>query len=368
MNIEWYIKKVENMSNVSVGGSPAYDFGDVILVKYGGWREEIEKILINNIRDKNEKGVNTPKHLQFKRIKDDKSDVCWVLQEKAKGINCSVFAREKDITKFLEYKKDFASIDIKHYEKFLMDIKELYYLGIELKPKNIFFDKEVGFTIIDFLKSSDKTLDLTSIKDILLLKDSSLCIDYYLWSIDENDKDVFKKYQSLSYAIRLKLFLAMKKVIPHFNKYEKWILRTYSFNELKYFQDNNVLVGNLFLDTEEKEIFAREIASIISDNLKKILDGEVKYWDVCANLIRMALDDLGLNYAWLYHERNKKNIALYKGGTGTYDFYDYASESSHNLYETVIELFNEELKRYYQKDSKKTIQEAYDEMQKYNKR
>ena len=64
--IKELIKKTETMPNISTGGSPAYDFGDKVIVCYSldneyGTARPMEETLQPLINAKNEKGVQTPK-------------------------------------------------------------------------------------------------------------------------------------------------------------------------------------------------------------------------------------------------------------------------------------------------------------------
>ena len=72
-NIDEMIKQTENMQNVSDGGSPCYAFDQVVLVKYTmpikyGRARKNEEIVAEFANKKNEMGVNTPKHLEIKRV------------------------------------------------------------------------------------------------------------------------------------------------------------------------------------------------------------------------------------------------------------------------------------------------------------
>ena len=90
ITIDDAIKEAKKLPNISNGGSQCYDFGDVVLVKYTlplkyvkpGYRaREKQEIVMRGINNKANAGVNTPKHIDMKRVVEDENDVCYVLQE-----------------------------------------------------------------------------------------------------------------------------------------------------------------------------------------------------------------------------------------------------------------------------------------------
>ena len=77
ISIEEAITKSKELPNISYGGSMCYDFGDIVLVKYTlplkyvkpGYRaRENQEIVMKGINEKASKGVNTPKHIDMKRV------------------------------------------------------------------------------------------------------------------------------------------------------------------------------------------------------------------------------------------------------------------------------------------------------------
>ena len=148
------------MENVSDGGSPAYSFGDYVLVKYSmlsqyGLARDNEELIAEEANKKNRAGVKTPLHVAIKRTDDGRENVCWVLQEKAKGVSFVNYAYLKNAPQTqLRLQQELLEALDYHYEKCLQDIAELFHMGLELKPKNIFYDNSRdngGFTFIDLL-------------------------------------------------------------------------------------------------------------------------------------------------------------------------------------------------------------------------
>lgn len=356
IKIEEYIEKTKNMLNISDGGSPAFDFGDVILVRYRGEREKIEKELAPIINAKNEIGVNTPKHLAFKRIIDGDKDYCWVLEEKAKGTNCTYYTKNITVRDFLEYKRMFSELPISHYEKLLKDLCELHYMGIELAPRNIFFDENIGFSIIDFLKSSNKVLKMNSLENLLALLNTATAIDFYNWSITTDDKEHYDVYNELSNEIQRKIFLALGMISSFFTNVRRWILRSYATDTLNYFASRGIMVGDLSLDEDELNEFNRVLAKIVLKCINYILRGEKKYWEIIYNELRLELEKSGMDYAWLYHHDNRKRLVDFKN-----NYLDWYLNSKDDLINYLIDVFNGGLSILAKDSRNDNVKEAYDE-------
>lgn len=157
-DIEYYIEQSKSMPNTSDGGSAAFHFDDVVLIKYclpnqyGAARQGEEEIaqIANELRSK---GVGTPYHYAIKRETLEKTNICWVLQERAKGICYSNYKVESDPEESLRRQASLASAPLSHYEKLAKDIADLFYFELEIQPKNIYYDEspDGGFTFIDLI-------------------------------------------------------------------------------------------------------------------------------------------------------------------------------------------------------------------------
>ena len=162
ISIDEAIEKSKQKENISNGGSECYEFGDVVLVKYSNLLKYMKdgelargstEDVMEGVNIKADLGVNTPRHLGFKRVRDDEEEYCYVLQEKAKGINCNSFCKYVD--NFEERKNSLEwvkNIPYEHYKKLVHDSCMVYEMGFESKPKNYFYDEETGFWLIDFLE------------------------------------------------------------------------------------------------------------------------------------------------------------------------------------------------------------------------
>jgi len=159
-SIDEYIQETANMENTSDGGSPAYHFDDVCLIKYQGsikygHARQGAELVARKANEKNAIGVRTPAHLGIKRVIDGEKEICWVLQERAKGKSFSEYCDNQDKKVQLNIQLRLANAPDAHYEKLVSDVCELFNFGLELKPKNMFYNENVqdgGFTIIDLLR------------------------------------------------------------------------------------------------------------------------------------------------------------------------------------------------------------------------
>ena len=177
-NIDELIEQTKTMPNVSKGGSACYAFGEVVLVKYemstryGLVRPDAE-IVAEMVNSKNKNGVRTPKHLAIKREIVGEKGICWVLQETAKGKCYLDYCRNPDNNQQLEKQAIIANAPDSHYEQMALDLKSLLYVGLEIKPKNIFYDESIengGFTFIDFICPKDREYDGGLVDSLSIMK------------------------------------------------------------------------------------------------------------------------------------------------------------------------------------------------------
>ena len=159
--IEEYIELSKSMKSTSKGGSDSYLFleDQVVLVKYTnlnkyGMAREMEEEVAVAANHKYEQGINTPAHIAWYRCKDEKSNYCYVLQQQAKG-KCLVDYKAPygDIKANIEGIKWINTIPEQHIEKAIRDLIQIFNMGLELKPKNLFYDEKYGYTFIDLLNS-----------------------------------------------------------------------------------------------------------------------------------------------------------------------------------------------------------------------
>ena len=316
-NIDEYIKASKKMENVSDGGSECFDFGNVVLVKYkisirfNGDARKNEELIAEAANKKRDMGVNTPYHLAIKRVTDEKDNICYVLQEKAKGTSFNIYYKEP--AEQLQVQELLLEAPDTVYEKCVSDLCELFNMGLELKGKNIFYDNSkdgAGFTFIDLIGYDTTPLNPDSISDVIRL-DKMTSFIYNIPRVKIYSKTATEEQKEestvLYYKMKQKTFRAMEKVIPNFSRFRRWVLRTYSDDVLEFFENNGTIVGNLTLNEDECREFDNYIEQIVNDCLEKIATGKNEFWQIRANEIRIALDLMGLQSAWKYHSANPIN-------------------------------------------------------------
>ena len=316
-NIDEYIKASFKMKNVSDGGSECFDFGNVVLVKYkipvkyNAIARENEELIAEAANKKRNMGVNTPYHLAIKRVTDEKDNICYVLQEKAKGVSFNIYYKEP--AEQLQVQELLLEASDTVYEKCVSDLCELFNMGLELKGKNIFYDNSkdgAGFTFIDLLGYNTTPLNSDSISDIIRL-DKLVSFISNIPRINTYSKTATKEQIEestiLYYKMKQKTFKAMEKVVPNFSRFRRWVLRTYSNDVLDFFEKNGTVVANLTLTDDECREFDNYIEQIINECLEKLAIGKNEFWQIRANEIRISLDMMGLQAAWKYHSANPIN-------------------------------------------------------------
>lgn len=308
MNIEEYVRKTSGMANVSVGGSACFDFGEVVLVKYhmpkkyGRAREGAEEVM--EIANKaNSRGVRTPKHIAIFRETVGDEDFCWVLQEKAKGVPYTKYTR-LPAEQQIEKQKEILNAPDTHFDTLVLDLCELAYSGIEMKSKNIFYDKDEkqgGFTIIDLLGPRGHNRHFEgSISDALCIY--SLCnAVIYPMQVYSGDEKLVEESKILTKKLEVKIFKSMERSFPNFEKNRRWLLRTIDKSDLDFFSENGVEVGDLSLTKEELGEFEERSMNILSECIKKLETGTHLYWQIEANELRNMSADEGLSSSWAYH-------------------------------------------------------------------
>ncbi len=346
--IEDFIEQSLNMKNTSDGGSVAYHFSDLVLVKYTrsikyGKARENEELVAEKANEKNAKGVRTPAHLAIKRVIDGENEICWVLQERAKGRIFHDYCSNDDNKVQLEMQSRLAEAPDKHYEKFISDVCELFNLGLELKSKNIFYDESLedgGFTIIDLLKYSEIPFDPNSIKDVLYLCGMTQGI-YNCSRVNPYDKKATEEDKKIDneqyFQIRKKMFLAMERVIPNFEQHRRWVLRSMHQDLLEYFNQNGIEVGDLKLDDSEYIQFNQTAKAILDSSIEKIKSGKNEYWQIGANEIRIALDNWGMQDAWRYHKSNTKDRNSFNGEDSEYEYKNACAEDLERMLNDVFD-------------------------------
>lgn len=366
-NIDELIEKIKDMPNISDGGSAAYDFGSEVLVCYRNKKEygiarECEEEVMASINKKNAEGVRTPKHLAIKRLEIEEDNFCFVLQEKAKGVSFTKYCCENPIEQ-LKAQKKLVSAPDSHYEKYIEDIMELFYCGIEIKPKNLFYDEDVingGFTIIDFLESGEgRTFNPNSIKDLKNLYIIVSCLSTQTMISSYNDEASSEQIalsEELTDIIKLKIIIAMRKVVPNFINNERCILRTINTSTLETFRKNGLIFDDLSLNIEEHEKMHQGIKNLLTECVEKIASGKYLLWQIRMNEIRLGLEEMCLDTEYLYSTDNTLNSSDYE------DEYDYIRASYYELKDKLLGRFYAMLESYSKTANNENINNALKEL------
>lgn len=361
--IEEYIKLSKSMSNTSRGGSASYIFEDdnVVLVaysnlnKYGTARtmEEDVQIAANK---KNSEGVSTPKHIAICRVTEEEHNYCYVLQELAKG-KCMVDyqADFDDVKGNLEGMKWSSQIPQEHIDKAIKDLMELFNMGLELKAKNLFYDPESGYTFIDLLGYGQKP------KFDNLLEVNNLCrnartmltqynISKYTKGATQEDINEFLSYKA---DLTNKMFIALEKSVPEFNKYRRYLLRALDVEVLNQMRKKGYVKEDLTLTLEEIEEFNKMIADIIKRNLTRLEQGNTSYGNIMVNEIRIEMESTGLLKSWKFHPLYQQIVV--EGD----DEYGIERAKENTLLNNIYKKFNDKIIELSQTSTNEYVQGAY---------
>ena len=342
IDIDYAIKESKFKNNISDGGSQCFDFDDVVLVKYTvpikylndgiRTREKSEEIM-ESLREKVKKGVNTPEHLDVRRTVEGDNDVCYVMQRKCPGVNCASISKYgvsfDEVISSLEF---ILNIPIEHYKKLITDGFELFEMGYEAKNKNLFYDINSGFWYIDFLANdTDYKFDINDIKKVFealnyrIPKPIQIASSLnYNSTLTDNEKE---KKNKLVYKIKAKTLLAIESVVPNFSKYEKFFLAEENDEYKKFLFDNKIVKSDLnSLDDFDYETYNELYEIVINNLISSILNGK-KFWDIECNDIRNESRVFNLCTIYKVHKDNKLDENdfddKYEYNYATNDMYKY---------------------------------------------
>ena len=365
IDIENAIIKSQNMQDISDGGSKCFDFGDVVLVRYYSSIEYLKngehargksEEIMEAINEKAKKGVNTPMHLAIKRTVEGEQDVCYVLQKKCPGYNCEgkkkygvSFDERCDSLKFI------LNIPFEHYQKLIKDGFDLFEMGYEAKNKNLFYDQETGFWYIDFLDNNkDYVFDPNDIKKVFealkyrIPKPMQISSTMYY---DDKKKltDIQKqKEQILEYGIKAKTLMAIKSILPNFEKYEKFFLLKENDDYKKYLMDEDIVSSNLLtLNQDDYNVYNELYEIVMAVLIDKIVNKGYLFWNIQVNDIR---NDSSLFDLQLFFEKSKYNKVKREEFDSEYS-YESAVEG---LYSEIM--LNDIVNRLRQMDSNENIE------------
>ncbi len=333
IDINSAIEESKNKKNISDGGSKCFDFGDNVLVKYScpikylkngeHTREKSEEIM-EAINKKANDGVNTPRHLAVKRVIEAEDDVCYVLQQKCPGRNCaSMFTYGVPYDEAYKSLKYVLNIPFEHYEKLIEDGFDLFEMGYESKNKNLFYDTNSGFWFIDFLDNEKNyTFDPNDITKVFeALKNRMPKPVRVASSVGFGEKlteEQSNKINELKYAIEAKTLLAIKSVLPNFEKYEKFFLLEEDEYCKQYLMSKGIVKQDITkIDSEDYEVFNELYEVVINRLIDKVVNRGEKFWSIECNDIR---NDSGLFNLQLFFENSKYNSVNISEFDNKYDY------------------------------------------------
>ena len=246
--IDLYISKIGNKS----GGNQrtlAYPFVEdgVILVKKCDDDFLEKKAIIEKCK---KMGVNVPLYIDYKYDGQN----YWILEELAPGKELEQIICNENI------------IDI--LEKYVSDSYILWYngLGLETRPRNVFYDKEKGFTNIDVgllpnIPNPDSLYEVNCFFRTVF----PVLVNY---NYPKNSYGEVVKEQVMSNAIK-----AFENVHPFFKKYRRWIYRT----EEEYCRFIETQGEDLTLSDEEH----KELLYYIESYIDLLIDNSIKNQSIC---------------------------------------------------------------------------------------
>lgn len=288
-SIDLYIQKISNKD----GGkrrTKAYAFyedGVILIQKTEKNFDELKR----RIQLCREKGINIPLYIDYKY--DGKN--YWILEELAPGQEFEYLVNNDDATKI------FGEMPYEHIKKYVQDAYLLGINGIGIEPRrrNIFYDKNKGFTIIDvgLLDKSNKQDSLKEVNYFFSML-SYVCLPEF--TNDEYGKIVREK-------TILNIIRAFESGHPFFEKYKRWIYRGNSY--FANFLENHGV--NLNLDEEESNLLITYIDELIDSIVQKsIAKPETLFFN--SNLDYINLLNSSINYCQNFNLFNIKEQTFEK--------------------------------------------------------
>ena len=344
IDIEQYIKESKYKENISNGGSPCYDFGDYVLIKYScplgylkeGYRvRKNEENVLEGIKEKVRLGVNVPRHITYKRLIEDNNDICYVLQEKCRGINCIKMSKfNASFKEVMDSMESIFHIPFDHIKKLIKDGCSLYEMGYEPSARNLFYDNKTGFWYIDLTDNDFNNRfdsnDITKVFRVLKYKIPNL-IDLvssmkYGTILDIKQKILMDNMTNL---VKAKYLLAIESVLPIIKKYEKFYLIAEEDNYKDFLIEKGIVDLNLYrMDSKDYLIFNELYELVLNSIVEDIINGKKDYWEVRYSEISNKSNLFNLKYMWLYHKNKKVMEQDYEND---YDYEFAAYEEYDNM-------------------------------------
>lgn len=245
---------------------------------------------IDNIRKAKDSGINIASILDYRLIPGttncygDDNKICYTktvfLEERAKGvsndkkifwlssnadydINVVVEHYLERVKQYIEELENRANAPISYYEKFIEDCINLHKFGLQIDPRplNFFFDKNIGYTIIDVIGYNG---------DVNLLPNGfAECLFEIVFGFGRTDLYVDlnnvsylpEEYYNRLYDVSKRLEAMLVKILRKYNVNEDIIKTAVYKNSFKY------SYSLPFLDSDEmKKVIAEFFNSVKNDN------------------------------------------------------------------------------------------------------
>lgn len=258
-NIEYYLNEI--IDKKMFGGerrTKVYPFPEDKVIVVEKSESDFDR-LKDQIKKCKDLGVSIPEYYEYKYNED--SGTCYILEELACGIALDYLIDNKDGQDIVN------SIPYNQIEKYINDsyLLEINGIGVEPRRRNIFYDKEKGFTTIDvalFNNSKNKKIDsLESVSHFFQMYKNVLLVNF---SEDEYG-------QSMREKTILNMIKAFENGHPYFKKYSRFIFR----NDYEYANILKKIGYDLTLDDDENEKLEYYINSLIEEIVElKISDQE----------------------------------------------------------------------------------------------
>ena len=246
----------------------------------------------------------------MRRTVEDGQDICYVLEEKCKGVNCqSMIKYNPTFEEAVESYNRVFNIPMNHLLKLIKDSSQLFEMGYEAKNKNLFYDTKTGFWFIDFL-SNEKDYkfdrnDTTKLFELARYRTprttqlvSRLSYDY------EPTGEEKARIDLLTHSIKTKFLLALETAFFEYKRYRKFLIYTDTKDYQDYLVNEGIIDSFDVLNNHDYEVFDELYNIVLNDIVKSILEKGNSFWNVECNDIRNQLSLFGLNKAWVHHRDN----------------------------------------------------------------
>lgn len=349
-NIEYYIEQVKKAKiDGGIERTKAYPFFDdnVILVnKFENDFDELKK----RIQIVKNKGVSIPLYIEY----EEKENECWILEELAVGQEFAQLVNNENGYIFI------SNIPQEHITKYINDAFRLSKNGIGIEPRrrNIFYDKNIGFTTIDV-----SAMNLDSKNDENDLEEVSYFYDMMtpIFNVEFPDTDIGIEQRKLH---RLKLLKAFEEGHPFFKKYEKIII----LNDGILLEQLGIDVQNIYFNEKDKSNLITFINNLIEKMChEKIENGEyaqshIEYKRLLQNAIDHCVD-------FSLFDTESENLEQYieRDVSNKIKKLFFANMSDVRLKNAYINIRRKELDPFNLYDSDEVINKIYLELEKISK-